>query len=103
TAMFGDLVANVEEAVVIPETEANVFEDSVASATLVDEPKVVVEEPVIITPATAESPSTPVTYMATREEEQVEIPEFISIIKDVTGDKKYSNAAMSRSFPEEII
>ena len=36
-------------------------------------------------------------------EEQVEIPEFISIIKDVTGDKKYSNAAMSRSFPEEII
>lgn len=36
-------------------------------------------------------------------EEQVMIPEFISIIKDVTGDKKYSNAAMSRSFPEEII
>jgi CYTH domain-containing protein len=32
-----------------------------------------------------------------------EFPPFIEIIREVTGDKRYSNAAMSESFPEEII
>ena len=33
----------------------------------------------------------------------VEMPSLIHIIREVTGDKKYSNASMSRSFPQEII
>ena len=34
----------------------------------------------------------------------VEIPSFINIIREVTGNKAYSNAGMSRAFPtEEII
>ena len=32
---------------------------------------------------------------------EVGMPSFIRIIADVTGDKRYSNAAMSRSFPKE--
>ena len=32
-----------------------------------------------------------------------EIPEFIEILREVTGDKSYSNASMSRAFPAEII
>lgn len=32
----------------------------------------------------------------------VEIPPFIKIIKEVTGIKAYSNASMSRAFPDEI-
>ena len=36
-------------------------------------------------------------------EVEVEIPAFIEILREVTGDKAYSNAAMSRSFPVEII
>ena len=36
------------------------------------------------------------------EDTVVEIPSFIKIIKEVTGIKAYSNASMSRSFPEEI-
>ena len=35
-------------------------------------------------------------------EECVEIPSFIEIIREVTGEKVYSNAAMSRIFPTEI-
>ena len=31
----------------------------------------------------------------------VKFPEFIEIIREVTGDKRYSNAAMSRAFPAE--
>ena len=31
----------------------------------------------------------------------VEFPSFLKIVSDVTGDKRYSNASMSRSFPEE--
>ena len=31
----------------------------------------------------------------------VDFPECIRILRDVTGDKSYSNAAMSRSFPKE--
>ena len=31
----------------------------------------------------------------------VEFPDFIKIVADVTGDKRYSNASMSKSFPEE--
>lgn len=34
-------------------------------------------------------------------EEKLEIPGFIKIIKEVTGERKYTNAAMSESFPEE--
>lgn len=33
---------------------------------------------------------------------EVGMPSFIRILADVTGDKRYSNAAMSKSFPEEI-
>ena len=32
---------------------------------------------------------------------QVEFPVFLRILRDVTGDRRYSNAAMSRDFPEE--
>lgn len=34
-------------------------------------------------------------------ESEVEIPSFIEIVREVTGDKAYSNAGMSRRFPEE--
>ena len=33
----------------------------------------------------------------------VEFPDFIKIIREVTGDKAYSNAGMSRKFPEEDV
>ena len=33
---------------------------------------------------------------------EVQMPDFIHIIAEVTGDRRYSNAAMSRSFPEEL-
>ena len=36
-------------------------------------------------------------------EENPKIPEFIEIVKEVTGDKRYSNASMSRCFPEELL
>ena len=36
-------------------------------------------------------------------EEIVEFPDFIKIIREVTGDRRYSNAAMSRSFPMEVV
>jgi CYTH domain-containing protein len=32
----------------------------------------------------------------------VEFPPFINIIKDVTGEKKYSNASMAKQFPPEL-
>ena len=31
----------------------------------------------------------------------VKFPDFIKIVADVTGDKRYSNASMSKSFPDE--
>ncbi len=34
-------------------------------------------------------------------EEKVEFPPFVKIIKEVTGNKDYSNASMSRKFPKE--
>jgi CYTH domain-containing protein len=34
---------------------------------------------------------------------KAEIPPFINIIADVTGDYRYSNSAMSQKFPKEII
>lgn len=40
------------------------------------------------------------TELPTRDTE-VKMPPFIEIIKEVTGDKSYSNASMSRSFPKE--
>ena len=36
-------------------------------------------------------------------DKEVEIPEFIRIIADVTGNSAYSNASMSRAFPSELI
>ena len=35
-------------------------------------------------------------------EEKVDFPDFIHIIKEVSGDYRYSNASMSRTFPEEL-
>ena len=40
------------------------------------------------------------TELATRDTEVV-FPECIKILRDVTGDKRYSNAQMSRDFPKE--
>ncbi len=40
------------------------------------------------------------TELDSREKEVV-FPDFIKIIREVTGDKRYSNAGMSRSFPKE--
>lgn len=34
---------------------------------------------------------------------EVKIPSFIEIVREVTGDRAYSNAAMSKSFPEELV
>ena len=34
-------------------------------------------------------------------EEKFEIPSFITIIREVTGERRYTNAAMSESFPPE--
>lgn len=36
-------------------------------------------------------------------EQNPKIPDFIKIVKEVTGDKRYSNASMSRCFPEELL
>lgn len=35
-------------------------------------------------------------------DEAVVLPDFISIVKEVTGDKKYSNASMAYEFPAEL-
>lgn len=37
------------------------------------------------------------------ENEAPSFPDFIRIVKEVTGDKRYSNHSMSKSFPEELI
>lgn len=37
------------------------------------------------------------------EDERVELPDFIRVIKDVTGERAYSNHSMAHSFPEEIV
>ena len=42
------------------------------------------------------------TELPTRET-VVEFPDFIDVVAEVTGEKKYSNAAMSREFPKELI
>ncbi len=36
-------------------------------------------------------------------EKKVEIPPFIEIIREVTGEKSYTNASMSREFPKELV
>lgn len=36
-------------------------------------------------------------------EKRVEMPPFIEIVREVTGDKAYSNASMSKSFPPEDV
>ena len=33
----------------------------------------------------------------------VEMPEFIGIVAEVSGDKRYSNASMAREFPSELV
>lgn len=35
-------------------------------------------------------------------EERVSLPDFITVVRDVTGDRRYSNASMAISFPDEI-
>ena len=35
------------------------------------------------------------------ESEELIIPSFITVLKDVTGDKKYSNHSMAHTFPKE--
>ena len=35
------------------------------------------------------------------EDAEVDFPPFITLVKEVTGDKRYSNAGMSRAFPDE--
>ena len=42
------------------------------------------------------------TELDTRDREVV-FPDFIDVVRDVTGVKSYSNASMSRSFPPEIV
>ena len=34
---------------------------------------------------------------------EVDMPDFIEVIAEVSGDKRYTNAAMSQSCPEELI
>ncbi len=41
------------------------------------------------------------TELKTRDTE-VEFPDFIHVVSEVTGDKRYSNAGMARAFPEEL-
>ena len=36
-------------------------------------------------------------------EEKLALPPFISIVKEVTGDHKYSNSSMSKQFPLELV
>lgn len=36
------------------------------------------------------------------EDMQVDIPPFIKVVDEVTGNKAYSNASMSRRFPDEV-
>ena len=37
------------------------------------------------------------------EDAVVDFPPFITLVKEVTGDKRYSNAGMARHFPEELV
>ena len=37
------------------------------------------------------------------ESENFTTPQFVNVIKDVTGDKSYSNHSMAHKFPDEII
>jgi CYTH domain-containing protein len=34
---------------------------------------------------------------------RIELPDFIRVVKEVTGEKAYSNAAMSMQFPTELL
>ena len=38
-----------------------------------------------------------------RADEVIEMPYFLDVVDEVTGDKRYSNAAMSREFPKELM
>ena len=37
------------------------------------------------------------------ESEELRLPEYIKIIREVTGEKRYSNHSMTHSFPNELI
>ena len=37
------------------------------------------------------------------EEAELSLPPFLTVIREVTGDRSYSNAAMAHNFPEELI
>lgn len=39
----------------------------------------------------------------TTREVEVKMPDFIKIITEVSGDKRYSNASMAREFPGELV
>ena len=36
-------------------------------------------------------------------DEVLVLPDFIRVVREVTGDKRYSNASMSKEFPQELI
>ena len=38
-----------------------------------------------------------------REDEDIELPEYITVVKDVTGEKAYSNHSMAHNFPKELL
>lgn len=38
-----------------------------------------------------------------REDEEIKLPEYIKVIKEVTGDRAYSNHSMAHNFPSEVI
>jgi CYTH domain-containing protein len=38
-----------------------------------------------------------------REDEDIKLPEYIKVIKEVTGNKAYSNHSMAHNFPSEFI
>ena len=71
--MFGDLVSNIEEPVFIPETEANVFEDTVKRTVLEDEFIPVVDEPVAVSSVVTPE-SRPAADMFVVDEEPVVVP-----------------------------
>ena len=42
------------------------------------------------------------TELSSRDSE-IDFPDFVEIVRDVTGVREYSNASMSRTFPKETV
>ena len=38
-----------------------------------------------------------------REDENIALPEYITVVKEVTGEKAYSNHSMAHNFPKELV